>query len=77
MENLIKEENFSQDFAMQIKLKSDKLMNYFLIGFFTIGLLLAFYYSTWLIAIGVGGLSLLAYYSAKLALPKSDFISMC
>ncbi|MFM2224722.1 MAG: hypothetical protein RJA07_924 [Bacteroidota bacterium] len=72
MTNLIKEEKFSEDFALQIKLKSDKLMNYFLAGFFLIGLLLAFFYDTWLIAIGVGGLSIVAYYSAKLVLPSSD-----
>jgi len=47
-------------------------MNYFLIGFFIIGLVLAFFYGTWLIAIGVGGLSLLSYYSVKIALPNSS-----
>lgn len=52
--------------------RSDKLMNYFLAGYFTIGLVLAIFYDTWLIAFGVGGLSLLAYYSAKLLLPGSD-----
>jgi two-component system sensor histidine kinase/response regulator len=47
-------------------------MNYFLIGFFLIGLAFAFFYDTWLIAVGVGGLSLLAYYSVKIALPDSS-----
>jgi len=46
-------------------------MNYFLVGFFLVGLALATFYDTWLIAIGVGGLSLLAYYSVKIALPGS------
>jgi PAS domain S-box-containing protein len=59
-------------YTRQITRKSDQLINYFLIGFFVIGLLLAFYYDTWLIAIGVGGLSLVSYYSAKIALPNSD-----
>jgi len=59
-------------FTDQIKIKSDRLMNYFLISYFIGGLLFAFFYDTWLVAIGVGGLSLLAYYSAKLALPKSN-----
>jgi len=62
-----------QEFLSAIKNKSDKLINYFLVSFFVVGLLLAFYYDTWEIAIGVGGLSLVAYYSAKLALPKSNF----
>lgn len=61
-----------QDFLFIIKQKSDHLINYFLFSFFVVGLLLAFYYDTWQIAIGVGGLLLIAYYSTKLALPKSN-----
>jgi two-component system, sensor histidine kinase and response regulator len=59
-------------FRLEVKKRSDGLMNYFLIGFFLIGLALAFFYDTWLISVGVGGLSLLAYYSAKIALPDSS-----
>src|ERR1700710_785339 len=59
-------------FRMDVKRRSDRLMNYFLVAFFGIGFVLAFYYDTWLIAAGVGGLSLLAYYSVKWALPESD-----
>ena len=59
-------------FRLEVKNRSDKLMNYFLAGFFLIGLALASFYGTWLIAIGVGGLSLLAYYITKIALPGSD-----
>jgi signal transduction histidine kinase len=47
-------------------------MNYFLLGFFFAGLIFAFFFDTWTIALGVGGLSLLAYYSVKLLLPDSD-----
>ena len=64
--------NYVEEQFMQVKEKSDRLMNYFLPAFFLMGLLLAFYYDTWLIAIGVGGLCLLAYYSAKLILPHSN-----
>jgi signal transduction histidine kinase len=56
----------------KVKLKSDRLMNYFLGSFFVCGLLLAFFYDTWLVAIGVGSLSLIAYYSTKWLLPHSD-----
>lgn len=59
-------------FLLQVKHKSDRLMNYFLVGFFIAGLLLAFFYDTWLIAAGVGSLALLAYYSAKVLLPGSN-----
>jgi two-component system sensor histidine kinase/response regulator len=59
-------------FRAMVKRRSDRLMNYFLIGFFLVGLALAGYFDTWGIAIGVGGISLLAYYSIKLLLPASD-----
>ncbi len=62
----------SEYFRAMVKRRSDRLMNYFLIGFFVVGLLLAGYFDTWGIAIGVGGISLVAYYSTKLLLPKSD-----
>ncbi|MNK13792.1 Aerobic respiration control sensor protein ArcB [compost metagenome] len=61
----------NQTFFSEVKERSDRLMNYFLICFFLVGLLVASYYDTWLIAFGVGGTSLLAYYSAKIALPNS------
>ena len=46
-------------------------MNYFLGAYFLFGLFLSTYYDTWFIGIGVGSLSLIAYYSAKYALPNS------
>ena len=58
-------------FRLEVKKRSDRLMNYFLPGFFLTGLVLAFFYDTWLIAIGAGGICLLAYYSVKMALPGS------
>ncbi|MEP7258104.1 MAG: response regulator [Flavitalea sp.] len=57
---------------MVVKKQSDKVIHYFLIGYFFAGLVLAFFYDTWAIAIGVGSLSLIAYYSVKWALPDSD-----
>ncbi|MCR8557760.1 response regulator [Mucilaginibacter sp. BJC16-A38] len=65
-------DNQTTAFQYEIKERSDGLMNYFLIGHFLVGLALAFFYDTWLIAFGIGGLSLLAYYSAKIALPDSS-----
>src|SRR5262245_46051186 len=60
--------------AMQLEVKerSDRLMNYFLPGFFLGGLAFAFFFDTWLIGIGVGSLSLIAYYSTKFLLPGSN-----
>lgn len=59
-------------FSQQVKERSDKLVNYFLIWFFIIGFVLAPFYDTWLIAAGVGGSSLFAYYFTKKVLPDSD-----
>jgi signal transduction histidine kinase/DNA-binding response OmpR family regulator len=59
-------------FEFEVRKRSDQLMNYFLIGYFLIGLIFAGFYGTWLIAIGVGGISLIAYYSTKIALPESS-----
>src|SRR5687768_16585548 len=57
---------------LQGKIASDRVINYFLFSYFVVGLLLAFFYNTWTIAIGIGGLSLLAYYASKLILPDSN-----
>jgi signal transduction histidine kinase/DNA-binding response OmpR family regulator len=59
-------------FSLAVKKRSDKLINFFLIGFFLAGLIFAMFYDTWLIAFGVGGLSLIAYYSCKTFLPDSN-----
>ncbi len=60
------------DFLLQMKKKSDNMANYFIAAYFSFGLILAVYYDTWLIAIGVGGFSVVAYYSAKILLPESN-----
>jgi two-component system, sensor histidine kinase and response regulator len=59
-------------FQTEVKDRSDRLMNYFLGFYFSIGLGLAFFYDTWLIAFGVGSICLVAYYSTKLLLPDSS-----
>ncbi len=47
-------------------------MNYFLGTFFGVGLIIAPFYGTWVVAISIGGLSLLAYYTARYILYESD-----
>ena len=59
-------------FQGEVRRRSDRLMDYFLLGFFLTGLLLAYFYDTWFIALGAGGLSLVAYYSIKFLLPGSS-----
>jgi PAS domain S-box-containing protein len=61
-----------QNFSLQMKKWADLLMDYFLICFFVIGLLLSFYFNTLAMAIGLGGLSLLVYYSCKILFSNSD-----
>ncbi|MCF2505170.1 response regulator [Dyadobacter sp. CY107] len=63
---------FGGNFLSGVKERSDRLMNFFLPGYFMIGLVLAVFYDTWDIAVSVGGILLVAYYSVKLALPGSD-----
>jgi len=60
------------NFKLQVRKRSDKLMNYFLACFFVGGLCVAPFYDTWTIALGVGGGCLVAYYFTKLAFPKSE-----
>ncbi len=64
--------NQASAFQSEVKKRSDRFMNYFLAGYFVVGLLLAGYYDTWLIALGGGGLLLVAYFSAKIVLPDSS-----
>jgi two-component system sensor histidine kinase/response regulator len=71
-QQLIVPGNPASFFLFGVKKRSDRLMNYFLAGYFVVGLVFALFYGTWLIAFGIGGIALLAYYSAKIALPDSD-----
>ena len=55
-----------------VKIQSDRIMDYALVGYFILGLVLAFYYNTYLLAFMVGGLCLVAYYVTKFSLPNND-----
>lgn len=63
---------FQRQFKENITRRSDKLMEIFLGLYFFIGLVLATYYDTWLVAIVVGGLSVATYFVTKKMLPKSN-----
>ena len=55
METILQgQQSHSALYREEIKKRSDKLMNYFLISFFAIGLILAPFYGTWLLAVGSG-----------------------
>lgn len=54
----------------EINQKSDRTMAYALFAYFAFGIFLSFFYDTYVIAIGVGGLSLAAYFLTKFLLPN-------
>ena len=59
-------------FFKQTNKKADNIMQYYFIGNFFFGLFLAFFYNTWAIALVIGGINLVTYYSAKFILPNSS-----
>jgi methyl-accepting chemotaxis protein len=54
----------------KINEKSDRIMTYAMWAYMAFGLLLATFYNTYLIAIGVGSLCLVAYFLTKMLLPQ-------
>ncbi|MEO5683220.1 MAG: HAMP domain-containing sensor histidine kinase [Chitinophagaceae bacterium] len=68
---VISDKELKAVFRLEVKNRADKMINFFLLGYFLLGLVFAAFYDTWTIAFVTGALSLLAYYSAKIALPDS------
>jgi hypothetical protein len=69
-----KGEAYANRFVQDIRDRSNKLIELFLIGYFLFGLAIASYYDTWVIAISVGGLLLGLYFLAKKLFPNSTVI---
>ncbi|WP_184544348.1 response regulator [Mucilaginibacter sp. FT3.2] len=63
---------YSSTLKAEVKKRSDRLMDYFLVCYFLVGLALASFYGTWFIALSISSLALLAYYSIKFTLPQSN-----
>jgi hypothetical protein len=59
-------------FIEEINFNIDRIISYFLTGYFFFGLFLAFFYDTWLVAAGVGSLCLLSFFGTKAILPRSE-----
>jgi two-component system sensor histidine kinase/response regulator len=76
-----REDQFINTYRDNVKNRSDRLINYFLLLFFIAGLYFAHFYDTWDIAVGVGGLVIVAYYSVKWLVRNSDLyqyvLSVC
>jgi signal transduction histidine kinase len=56
----------------ELHVKSDKIVAFVLILMFLFGIFIALFYETWLVAFGVGGLCLFAYFITKKLLPYHD-----
>lgn len=64
-------ESYASRFFAENDQKADRIMNIALWSYFAFGIFLSFFYDTYLIGLGVGGLCLLSYYLTKILLPKS------
>ena len=58
-----------QDFTRQRSEEADRAMRPFVFGFFIFGLLIAPFYDTWVFALGIGGICLLAYLICSQLIP--------
>jgi signal transduction histidine kinase len=56
----------------EIYLKADRIIERLLMVMFLFGFFIAFFYDTWLVALGVGTLCLVAYFSAKKLSPGTN-----
>ena len=61
-----------KDMFETIKRKADKSISIALTLYFIFGVGLSFFYDTYLIALGVGSLCIIAYYATKILLPNSN-----
>lgn len=55
-----------------IHAKADRIITRLLLLMFAFGIFIALFYETWLVAFGVGGLCLFAYFVSKRLLPESN-----
>jgi hypothetical protein len=60
---------FEEEFNRNNNLRSDQLIERFLVAYFLFGIAIAYFYDTWLIALTVGVASLLLYFVAKKMFP--------
>jgi hypothetical protein len=60
-------------FLKQLRNRADHAMNYLIGMMFVTGLLLSLPFGTWHLGIGVGGILVMAFYSAKYVLPDSNY----
>jgi PAS domain S-box-containing protein len=64
--------DYVDTYLLQMKQRSDQLMDFFVFAFFLTGLLLSFVYETWMVGLTVGGLCSAAYYLARITFRTSN-----
>src|SRR5688572_15269642 len=68
---LPKRQDYHHRFIKEIRDRSNKLIEIFLVGYFIFGLVIATYYDTFFIALVVGGVLLSSYFLSKKLFPNS------
>ena len=63
-----------QNFYNKVYYQADSITRYFIIGFFLVGLVLATLHSTYLLALIMGGVSLIAFFLLQTFLPQSQAV---
>lgn len=72
MKNYVLSRQEINDLYRDIHAKADKTIAWLLLALFLFGIFIAFFYETWVVAIGVGGLCLAAYFVSKKILPNHN-----
>lgn len=70
----VNNEDNLQSFYNKVYIQGDSISQFFILGFFTIGILLAFVYNSFLLAFFMGGFSVLAFFAIQIFFPHSQFL---
>jgi methyl-accepting chemotaxis protein len=74
--HLVVNEQQLQPYYDKINTKADRINTGFLIGFFVVGILLSFFHSTYIVALVMGGSSLMLFFITKAIVPGSSLLRM-
>ena len=68
----LKQLEYTERLEKEIRQRSNKIIEIFLIGYFLFGLVIASFYDTWFIAVTIGSLLLATYFLSKKLFPESS-----
>jgi methyl-accepting chemotaxis protein len=72
--SLLKQQEYNNRFVAEIRKRSNKIIDLFLIGYFVFGVAIAPTYDTWLVALTVGPLLLAVYFLARKLFPDGTIV---